>query len=140
MIRLLIYYSIATVFLAGIDWYRRKKQMGKVVNIDHAGSVVMAIVAWLLVMAIYVLKNAHPELQGWLVLLWYLTNIIGCIGVRLLIYDFVLNLFFGRKLTDTSTTTDSYKDTHTNHLPFWVQRLIGAAMISVCLIVNYLWL
>jgi hypothetical protein len=140
MLKLLAYYTAATILLAFVDYWRRKKQMGKVVNIDHTVSAVLGLgcycILWFYAVWVHIIFKPHSP--------WYIYVVeilvlgLGCVGVRTVVYDPIINILIDGKLSNISTTTDSYKDTHTYHVSFWGMRAIGAGLIIVSLFINYL--
>lgn len=128
MILALSLYAAITVLLALVDHLRRKAQMGKVANISHEVSVVAAIVGAMGVWAIVFGKHIDWHLVPYL---------IGCVGVRLLLFDPTLNLFNRERFDQVSTTTSSYKDQHSEKVGFYWQRAIGAGIILLSLLLNH---
>lgn len=131
MITPLLIYSAVTILLAGVDWYRRKKMMGKVLNIDHKVSTLLG--------ALGLVATCLPFVIGigfWKALL----TGIGCIGVRLLIYDPALALMNRTNPFKNSLTSDSKTEQFENkhHITFWQQRGLACVLIAISLYVNYL--
>lgn len=126
IIEFLIYYSIATVLLAGIDALRirfvtpHKKQ-----NIRKWISWSLAIIAggvcwWI------------AEFTTW----W--ETILVAIGVRYALYDPFLNVFRGFRIDYQSDRTNSITDQAEQriNLAFWGQRIIGVVLAAAPFIIQ----
>jgi hypothetical protein len=133
MIKPLTIYAAVTILLALVDHIRRDKEMGKKKNISHKVSTWIAILSFAPLWLIF-----YVSLPWLWFFLYGLILGVGCIGVRLFLYDPALNLMIDGKLSNISTTTNSYKDNHTNHVSFWRMRGIGAGMIFIAWLINYL--
>lgn len=123
-------YAIATILLSWTDAMRFKYQWGKVANINHAVSRGLAAGTAAAVGVWWVWHN-HIQFTWWLLLATLLMG-LAFIGIRLALYDPLLNLF--RSWTGTnptgridyvSTTTSSYVDQHSEKVGFWVKRIVG---------------
>lgn len=132
MIVLSIIYAIVTSLLALVDAIRVKIAMGKVPNISHkvsyklAGILGGSVIGWWWV-------SLGLSFTWWSVLAVALVS-VGFVGIRLALYDLLLNVF--RLLTGTnptgridyeSPTTSSYVDNHSRPTGFWMKRVLGVA-------------
>jgi len=125
-----IIYTIITILLALTDAIRVKIAMGEVPNISHKVSWKLGIATGagvLIWWEIFVLPG------NWWSLLAAAITALGFVGIRFALYDPCLNIF--RLWTGTnptgridyvSTTTSSYVDQHSEKLPFWAKRAMGA--------------
>jgi len=110
----LFYALLTVVFAAGIEWIRWKSSYGKVANLNKTWTKVIAV-------ALFAAAVLIIEMNVW----WHIVIYgLGCIGVRGMVYDPALNLYFGRYIDDESETTNSKTDDRERKLglSFWGQR------------------
>ncbi len=119
MITSLGFYLAATVLLAGIDAFRIRVQWGRVQNISKVPSAILAVLAG----AVWFIFKPNIYLF-----------LPGCIGVRLLFYSPVLNVFRGRSFNYISNQTNAITDHFLK--AWWLQRAIGAGIVGTVLIIN----
>jgi hypothetical protein len=124
-------YALATILLSFIEAVRFKIKWGKVDNINHAVSRGLAIITGSIVGAGWLWYN-HIRLSWWALLSILLIS-VAFIGIRLALYDPLLNLFRlwtgtnpTRKIDYVSSATNDYEDQHSEKLPFWAKRAMGA--------------
>lgn len=126
-----IVYAIATIFLSFVEAIRFKIKWGKVDNIKHSVSVILGAAAAGAVLGWWIVDCGF--LFHWLPILAIVMVGVSFIGIRLALYDPMLNLF--RLWTGTnstgridyvSTVTSSYEDQHSEKVPFWCKRIGGA--------------
>lgn len=131
-----IIYAIVTILLSWTDSMRIKYERGKVANINHAVSSGLAAGTGIAVVVWWVWYN-HIPITWWLLLAVLLIG-LAFIGLRVALYDPLLNLF--RLWTGTnptgridyeSPTTSSYIDNHSRSMPFWLKRVMGVAGFAV---------
>lgn len=127
-----ILYAAVTILLSWTDAMRFKYQWGKVANIDHAVSRGLAAGTAAAVGVWWAWHN-HIQFTWWLLLATLLMG-LAFIGIRLALFDPLLNLF--RAWTGTnptgridyvSTETSNYEDQHSEKVPFWAKRIAGVA-------------
>ncbi len=122
-------YAHVTILLAWTDAIRIKVEWNKVKNINHKVSWKLGVAAGAMVLIwweIFVLPG------NWWSLLAAAITAVGMVGIRLALYDPMLNIF--RALTGTtgridyvSTETTSDVDQHSEKVGFWWKRVIGIA-------------
>lgn len=124
-------YTVITILLALVDAIRVKIAIGKVPNISHkvsyrlAGILGGSVIGWWW----YSLGLSFT----WCTILAVALVSVGFVGIRLALYDPVLNAFrllmginpTGR-IDYESPTTSSYVDNHSRPMPFWMKRFMGA--------------
>lgn len=130
MVVLTIIYSIITVLLSAVDSIRIKKQMGKIENINHKVSAGLAAGTALIVVCFFVQIGTL-----WHIVFQLLLFSIAFTGIRLFLYDGWLNLFRHLPFAFTSQKSSSYKDQHSNHVHFWMQRIIGLALWAISFVI-----
>lgn len=134
----IIWYIPVTILLCFVEKIRLDialKQLKE--NINHTISTVLALSTGVLLFFIVSFKGD---------ILWQdLVRLpvfgLGCLGIRLVFYDPVLNLFRGRKLTYESSATTSVDDQLEvkYKIAFWLQRAIGALLSTgMIILLNYL--
>lgn len=109
------YYTITVIILAAVDAWRRKRVMGKVDNINHWLSYLLAVIC---VVGLWVLFH------GWHLNWQAIPFVFACGGIRGVLYDPALNLFNREKLDYQSTTSNSREDSILTLIGFWPRRLI----------------
>lgn len=130
MIAPLIIYALVTVtILCIIEKIRiaKARKEGKK-NIGHWLSVGFAVVACFLC---WWTKS---------VISWqFIPYAIGCVGIRLLLWDFALALWRRQNPFKNSLTSDSKTEQFENKykIGFWWQRILGALGIAVAVLINY---
>jgi len=124
-------YALATILLSFIEAVRFKVKWGKVANINHAISRGLAAGSAAIVGMWWIWHN-RIQFTWWLALGALLMG-LGFIGIRLALYDPLLNLFRiwtgtnpTGKIDYVSSTTSSYADQHSEKFPFWAKRAMGA--------------
>lgn len=125
-------YACVTIILALIDAIRIKANWGKVDNIDHVESWMLAFFSGGAVCFYYV-GHQHLEFLGFILLSGLLT-VIAFIAIRLAVYDPVLNFLRillkinpTMRLDYVSTETSSYEDQHSEKIGFWQKRALAVA-------------
>jgi hypothetical protein len=127
-----IIYAAVTLLLALTDTIRVKIAQGKIPNINHAVSYKLA---WILGGLVIVWWWVHIRLSfnWWTVLAIALVS-IAFVGIRVALYDLLLNLFRiwtgtnpTGKIDYVSTETSSYEDQHSEKVGFWAKRAMGVA-------------
>lgn len=123
-------YAIITLLLALVDALRIKANWGKVENISHTVSYQLAGISGGSVVGWWCYSTL---LFNWWTLLAVLLVSVAFVGIRLALYDPILNLWRilfkvnpTGKIDYVSTVTSSYDDQHSEKVPFWCKRIGGA--------------
>lgn len=139
-----IIYVGVTLLLSLIDSIRIKVHYGKVGNINHNISSILAICTETFTIIWWVYKEGY-FLSFWLALLAISLICWGLIAVRVVLYDPFLNLFriFFKinptmRLDYVSVKTSSYEDQHSEKIGFWQKRIISAGAWIVLLYAYHL--
>lgn len=127
----MVYYIPITLLLSLIEFFRIKIQWGKVININHWESYLFGAIG---MAGAYFL--ARPE--GWHIA----TFIVGCMAIRGLLYDIVLNILVNffitpRSLDFISNSSNSLSEDRLTHVSFWERRLIAFVFLAACIAANY---
>jgi len=124
-----IIYAVVTILLAWVDAMRIKAVYGKQPNINHTVSTQLAIWSGF---GVYLWWVMPISLTWWLAIAVPLL-VLSFIGIRLALYDPLLNLFRlwtgtnpTRKIDYISSATTSYIDRHSEKWAFWMKRAMGA--------------
>lgn len=128
----LLIYIFVTIILAYIDKLRIDDEMKKKYpkkNISHRLSDILAILG-----AIPLYIFIQPNFK----ILYGLVFILGCIGVRELFYDPMLNIFRKLRIDYGSPTSTSTVDIQERKwgLTFWEERLLGGIILVLSFVIN----
>ncbi len=123
---------LSAILAAFIEWLRISGQHGKVANVSKFISVNIAVILFIVCLALSV--DYYSVVNPGDVLV-YALYYIGCRG---LFYDVCLNIFRGLPFDYFSKTTNSFTDNFSRNLGgFWVLRAVS---LITFLIFGYLWL
>lgn len=136
-----IIYVGVTLLLSLIDSIRIKVSYGKVGNIDHNMSTSLAVLTG----GLTLMFTPHPEFGlNFITLLGIILILFGFIGIRIGLYDPILNLFRilmktnpTMRLDYESPTTSSYVDNHSRPIGFWQKRVLSIGVWGACWFIYY---
>ena len=118
--------ALSAILAAGIEWLRITATHGRVANVSKFISVNIAVVLFIVCLALSV--NYYSEATPGAVLVYGLYY-IGCRG---LFYDVCLNGFRGLPFDYFSESTNSLIDNFSRNLGgFWALRLISVLFIVI---------
>jgi hypothetical protein len=123
-------YCLAIVLACTIEWVRWKILFGKVKNLDKKYSVLIGFGLFVFVAVKFIGFDASFFLKS--LAKWFVYG-IECIGIRIVLYDPVLNIFMGRYIDHISHTTNSLTDQKQAdfNINFWQERVIGLVITLV---------
>lgn len=123
--------ALSAILAAFIEWLRIANKRGKVANVSKFISVNIAVIFFIVCLALSV--DYYSEVNPGDVLV-YALYYIGCRG---LLYDVCLNLFRGLPFDYFSETTNSFTDNLSRNFGgFWALRLLSILFV---VIFGYLW-
>lgn len=129
----MLYYSLITIFLAAVDAYRMKITWGKVGNLNHWISYLLAFIG---------MAGLWIAING-LVINWQLLPfVVGCAALRGLFYDLTINIgvnFFitPRAIGYISASSNSLNEDRLTKIGFWYRRAGFAVLLAGVLIINH---
>lgn len=134
-----IIYSVITILLSLVDAIRIKIGWGRKPNINHMVSWQLSlwsgggVAAWF---------YWHVPFTWW-AFLAAMILVVGFVGIRLSLYDPLLNIFRiwtgtnpAGRIDYVSTVTNSYEDQHSEKVPFWC-KCIGGALVWLLMFLLY---
>jgi len=125
------YPVLSAILAAFIEWLRIDSKQGKVVNVSKFVSVNIAVIFFVLCLALSV--DYYSDVTPGAVFC-YALYYIGCRG---LFYDVCLNAFRGLRLDYFSETTNSFTDNLSRNFGgFWALRAIS---VLFTIVFGYLW-
>ena len=123
--------ALSAILAAFIEWLRIANKLGKVANVSKFVSVNIAVVFFIVCLALSV--DYYSVVNPGDVLV-YALYYIGCRG---LLYDVCLNLFRGLPFDYFSNSTNSFTDNLSRNFGgFWALRLLSILFV---VIFGYLW-
>ena len=123
--------ALSAILAAFIEWLRIANKLGKVANVSKFVSVKIAVILFIVSLALSV--DYYSVVNPGDVLV-YALYYIGCRG---LLYDVCLNLFRGLPFDYFSETTNSFTDNLSRNFGgFWALRLLSVLFV---VIFGYLW-
>ena len=129
----MIYYSIIVILLAAIDMLRMKRTWGKVNNINHWLSYLLAAIG---IIALWL------TIHGWAITWVAIPFIVGCVALRGMFYDIALNMLVNffiipRAIDYISSKSNSLNEQRLTKIPFWWRRAAFVGLLIIVLIVNH---
>jgi len=128
-----IYYSIIVILLAAIDMLRMKRTWGKVNNINHWLSYLLAAIG---IIALWL------TIHGWAITWAAIPFIVGCVALRGMLFDPALNLLVNRFIIHRaidyiSPKSNALNESRLTKIPFWWRRFGYSALFLIVLIINH---